>query len=691
MATTATPTARVRKRNPRAAKKPAKLGIIDSPRCRKQLCSNIGVRLYRKWVSDPLAVPPTVKLMTATEARAKGHTQMTGFYNFETKGIGLIVNEDVPVRDEYKRLESTDVHEHGHHFFNEWPEGEDHITHFLHNVCTDGSNEQRFILEDAYARQKLRAGRWLRLQMYLDDPSKYRGDQEPLYNAAWLTLAAHTVLAVEKRKKGRPTALEQIYRGKLNAADVWPAIEAVIGEPDEVIRDKWLEAFQVMIEAWVVRMHEPQLELIKRFRSLFPEPQSPPPPLIWDFGGHEGEGQPGGPLVPTTEPGGTPKPLPPKDDDEGGDGGDDDAPPPPPPGPAVEIELPTGDDIDDDPEADAQTSDEDSADDVEDEVNALNEPAPRYCPLSPFKDDCGYAERIAPDRPELLTAMGYLTPDELVKDTEVDGGELAGQLLMMKNPSPLELITGSRVDTRIIAVEPDHEDPFLYEEEVLPSSTIGLFMGLLLDTSGSMAIGATGNPLQPYYHSDKKWRAAQRAGAVFSRAAHLSQTAHFVCTSRTLRILSGEGFKIGEGGRRLDPTTYEPFTLDPVRTPNLLAHIKQSVDDGSGDNYQVTMEIVLQMMALRKEPAKALVIVTDGGIGVEKMVEDLGRAEEQNIVTFGMGLDLAEAEQDQMRLIFPEERLVLATSDTFVGLLAQTVAAGMRQAIELAHYNSIYS
>lgn len=111
---------------------------------------------------------------------------------------------------------------------------------------------------------------------------------------------------------------------------------------------------------------------------------------------------------------------------------------------------------------------------------------------------------------------------------------------------------------------------------------------------------------------------------------------------------------------------------------------------GSDDDLWRTTKIVLQMMALRREPAKALVVVTDGGIHVQQMIEDLGKAEEQGVVLFGMGLDLSPSEQEAMRSIFPEERLVLASSDNFVGQLAQVVEAGMRQAVELALYSAIY-
>lgn len=652
------------------------LGIMASPRAKRQLCSNIPSRLYRKYVSDPQATPPPVKLFTAAQARARGATQMTGWYDFAKVEIGLIVDDAKPVRQEMERLEAIDVHEVGHNLFNVWPEGEDSIGHFLDNVFTDASNEQRFILECPYARDKLRKGRLQVLKLYLDDPSAYRGSGEPFYNAAWLTLAAHTVLSVEKRKKGKLTALENLYRGKLNAAEVWPAIEEVIGPPDDIIRDKWLEAFQIAVNAWIARLPEPQAELRKQFRALFPEPQCPPPPSLFDFGGdHESEGTPGAPAAPAQKPGGKPKPpsTKPQPQGRGDDDGDDGPPPPPPPPtPPVKIEIPDkiGGDGDEDEEAsDENEAQQDGAESVEDEVESINKGAVAYCPKAPPKDQycnrdggVGNPEEISPADPTMLIA-----------ECEVPAGKLAELLRVSLRPEVFTQTEYGHVDTYVIATEPDAESPFFEMRSETANATVGSYTAMVLDTSSSTS-------------DNGKWLGERKAGMIFHLAMELIERPYSLVTSRCLRLLAGEGFELPEVVNRAvakhDTARYVPFRLDPVRAAGLIANLWEAID--SGDNYDVTIPILLEAMSLRPEPAKALLIVTDGGINEEKMIANLAYAESRNIVTVGVGLDLEEGEQEAMRRIFGDTRLVLATSDDFVDPLAETVSAAMDLSLDYA-------
>jgi hypothetical protein len=644
-----------------------KLGIMASPRCKTRLCTYIGRRMYNKYVDDALATVPPVDLLTPAEARKKGVTQMTGFYNFATKRIGLVVDESKPVKVEMVRLDGITVHEYGHDLFNVWPEGEDSIGHFLDNVFTDASNEQRIILEFPWGRDRLRKLRLALLQEYLAKPQMYRGDQEPFYNAAWLTLAAHTVLSVEKRKRGKPTALELLYRGKVNAAEVWAGIEAVIGPPDDVIKDKWLEAFQVAVSAWIERTADLMEARRKEFRALFPEPKQPPMPSIFDVGGHEGDGRGDGPLAPATKPGGKPKPPSEPKDGEG----DDEAPPP------IEIEVPKS--IDDDEEArEDSTAPEDDDKAIQDEINALNRRAVKYCPTAPDTDQWGDGERVEPVDPAHAPDNNNRLGDVL-SPAENPAGQLAAQLQLTQEPDVLEHDEYGRVDTRIIATEPDAEEPFLSRHADEENSALDSYMVMMLDTSSSTFSG-----------TPTKWESIRHAGMVFHRACELSHSAYSLVTSRTLKLLAGYGFGLAPGATDLgDTNTWVPFKVDPVAAPGLIAHLKQAVD--SGDNFDKTISITLEAMALRPEPAKGLIIVTDGGVNEEEMRKDLATAESNGIITIGVGLDLHECEQEAMLRIFGPERCVLATSNDFVGPLAQTVVAAVKLSQTFARHRLVYS
>lgn len=649
----------------------ARLGVMASPRAKTRLCTYIGERMFKRYVDDSYAVPPPVKLWTPQAARARGITQPTGWYDFARVEIGLVVDDSKPLREELVRLDAIDVHEFCHHLFNVWPEGEDATGHFLDNVFTDASNEQRAILEFPWARDLLRKGRLQVLKLYLDKPSAYQGDPEPLFAAAWMTLAAHTVLAVEKRKRGRLTALERLYRGKANAAEVWPGIRAHLLPQDErarerwlesfaVIEDKWLEAFQIAVEAWIARLPEPQGELRQRFRALFPEPKRPPMPSLWSFGGdHVGEGRPGAPLAPATKQGGKAKPAAPKSDegDDGGGADDGDAPEPP-----ITIEIPDeigrGGDEDEDAQADKLPA-EDNQQAITDEVNSLNNPADAYCPLSPPSDQWGHGERVAPVDPQLL-----------ITEALAAAGDLAAQLQLTVAPDILEYGERGRPDTHIIATEPDAEDPFLTLTGENISSTLDSYLLMMLDTSDSMDDGG-----------GHKWQAARLAGMVFHLGCQLAQIPHTLVTSRTLRLLAGAGFRVSEASllpatwARNDTSIWVPCAVEEARAPGLIANLKDAVD--SGDNYDVTIPIVLRALPLQREAAKALLIVTDGGVFKEKMIANLETARESGIICIGVGLDLNEREQAEMTEIFGEDRVVLARSANFVGLLAQTVVAAV--------------
>jgi hypothetical protein len=667
----------------------ARLGIMASPRAKARLCTYIGQRVFQKYVDDAYAVPPPVRLWTPQQARAKGVSQPTGWYDFERVEIGLVVDESKSLREELSRLDATDVHEFGHHLFNVWPEGEDSVGQFLDNVMTDASNEQRFILEFPWARNILRKGRLQLLKRYLENPELYQGDQEPLYNAAWLTLGAHTVLSVEKRAKGKLTALERLYRGKANAADVWPAVRTNLTPQDakkrqfwmdsfETIEDKWLEAFQFMIDGWILRLPEPQAEARRKFRALFPEPKRPPFPSLWSFGGdHVGDGRPGQPLAPASKPGGQPKPAgksPKEDGDEadgkGGDGdkADQDG------GaeePEITIDIPEeigdGGDEDDDARNDSLPA-EDNQEAITEEVDALNRAAEPYCPLSPPVDQWGHGERVEP-----------VDPQSLVAQAQGAAGELAAQLQLTVEPDIVEHGERGRVDTHVIATEPDAEDPFLAMTGENVSSTLDSYLMMMLDTSDSMNDGG-----------GHKWRAARLAGMVFHLGCQLARIPHTLVTSRTLRLLAGDGFRVSPSTQlhpkwaRNDTDLWLPCAVEEARAPGLIANLEKAVD--SGDNYDVTIPIVMRALALRQEAAKALLIVTDGGVYEEQMMANLETAREGGIITIGVGLDLGSGEEAGMIKIFGEDRVVLARSGNFVGPLAQTVVAAVELSLTYAQH-----
>lgn len=636
------------------------LGIMSSPRARDRLTAYIGRRMFQRWVTDPMVTLPPVELVTIAEARRRGVTQPTGWYNFETRSIGLVVDETRDHRAELIRLDATDVHEHAHWLFNQWPKGQDQHGLFLFNVFTDASNEQRVLLEDAWGRKLLRKGRRQRLQFYLDEPSAYRGDTEPLYNAAWLTLAAHTVLMCETRKNGKLTQLEKLYRGKLNAAEVWPAIEKIIGPPDPCIENEWLEAFHLAISAWIIRLTEPQAEFIRQFRELFPEPVKPPMPSIWDIGGEHGPGGKNGtgqPLCPATKPGGKIKPAPSQpgaSEPETHDAEPEDPEDPSNESPPEVIDI-SGDgdeDLDDNskPPTHQHSPHEPTPQSIDDEIRDMNQPVPPFCPGAPIRDSQGMNEpTIQPVDPSraLTTARG-------------PAGQLAAQLRITRAPRIQRHAIRGRIDTRVIAREPDAEKPFLQRSDEEINAMLGCYLLLMMDTSGSMNVG-------------KKRPATTQAGLVTHLACEMTRTSHSIVTSRTLRLLAGEGLTIRRAGR-----VPEPFKVSGVRAQALLTSLSTEGNGNAYDDYDVTCSIALKVAEHRAEPVKIILIVTDGGISVESMQLLIATAGHAGVLVFGVGLDLESEEQTLMRQIFGDTRVVLASSDNFVAPLARTIVAAVR-------------
>lgn len=638
------------------------LGIMSSPRARARLTTYIGRRMFQRWVTDPMITLPPVELVTIAEARRRGVTQPTGWYNFETRSIGLVVDETKDHRSELIRLDATDVHEHAHWLFNEWPKNQDQHGLFLFNVFTDASNEQRVLLEDAWGRKLLRKGRRQILQFYLDKPSAYRGDDEPLYNAAWLTLAAHTVLMCETRKNGKLTQLEKLYRGKLNAAEVWPAIEKIIGPPDPCIENKWLEALHLAISGWIIRLTEPQAEFIRQFRALFPEPVKPPMPSIWDIGGEHGPGgaNGAGPLCPATKAGGKVKPAPSQpgpsetenDDGEPGEPEEPDDPSDESPPEVIDISGDGDEDLDDkSPPPTHQHSPHDpTPQSIDDEIRDMNQPVPPFCPGAPIRDSWGITEStIQPVDPcrALLAARGA-------------AGQLAAQLRITRAPRIQRHAIRGRIDTRVIAREPDAERPFLQRSDEETNAMLGCYLLLTIDTSGSMNRG-------------NKRSAISHAGLVAHLACEMTKTSHSIVTSRTLRLLAGEGLTVRRGGRRP-----EPFKISGVRAHALLTSLALEGDSMVADDYEITCSIALKVVQQRAEPIKIMLIVTDGGISVERMQTLIASAATTGVLVFGVGLDLEPEEQTLMRLIFGDHRVVLAASTNFVAPLARMIVAAVR-------------
>lgn len=638
------------------------LGIMSSPRARDRLTTYIGRRMFQRWVTDPMITLPPVELVTIAEARRRGVTQPTGWYNFETRSIGLVVDETKDHRSELIRLDATDVHEHAHWLFNEWPKDQDQHGRFLFNVFTDASNEQRVLLEDAWGRKLLRKGRRQRLQFYLDQPSAYRGDTEPLYNAAWLTLAAHTVLMCETRKNGKLTQLEKLYRGKLNAAEVWPAIEKIIGPPDPCIEKEWLDALHLAISAWIIRLTEPQAEFIRQFRALFPEPVKPPMPSIWDIGGEHGPGggNGNGPLCPATKAGGKIKPAPSQpdssdpdtDDDEPGEPEDPEDPSDDSPPEVIDISGDGDEDLDDNstPPTLQHSPHDPTPQSIDDEIRDMNQPVPPFCPRAPVRDSQGMSE----------TTIQPVDPSRALTTARGPAGQLAAQLRITRAPRIQRHSIRGRIDTRVIAREPDAEKPFLQRSDEETNAMLGCYLLLKMDTSGSMNKG-------------NKRSAISHAGLVAHLACEMTKTSHSIVTSRTLRLLAGEGLTLRRGTR-----FPEPFRVSGVRAHALLASLSSAGEAGAYDDYDITCSIALKVVQQRAEPVKIMLIVTDGGISVESMQTLIVTAAHTGVLVFGVGLDLESEEQTLMRLIFGEQRVVLASSSNFVAPLARTIVAAVR-------------
>lgn len=274
------------------------LQYVQTGRAKRYVGSTIPTQLYKKHVRKPGAVIPETFYYTEVQAKQKGLPK-TAYADYKERTVHICTDHSV------RFVHGAAVHEHYHLMrdlsYQQLGVGglteEDAIRRFSLNIVIDGSNEQFGYLTNQYAKVKLRALRWeilddylkLRaLKNFLAGGKEWRGSSSPYHNAMYLTLAAHTVLMVEVKKRGKTTNLELMYQHRLDPADLWREIESVLGHPPDInIRDRWTEFFGLTMECWTTDNQWLQLEWIERMLQIYSIGQDDAPTQSpFDVGGH---------------------------------------------------------------------------------------------------------------------------------------------------------------------------------------------------------------------------------------------------------------------------------------------------------------------------------------------------------------------------------------------------------------------
>lgn len=261
--------------------------VID--KWREYLEYTIGRKLRDFFARNKGASIPPVTFYTPQQARAAKLPQ-TGWYDYSERRIGVVINPERNPKREWVWATLAVVHESLHWLFNHSPilvGIEKPLERHVMNIFRDASNEQRGLLEFAWSRHIIRRGRRVILDEYLAGlPS---GICSPVYEAANLTLVAHTLLASRGLR-----LLRQLYDGKATPMAVWAVLEPVIGSPPASIANDWQQAFELAVRAWKERNEFDRADLVREFIALFPKPDTveQPPDSPVDIGGHIGEERP---------------------------------------------------------------------------------------------------------------------------------------------------------------------------------------------------------------------------------------------------------------------------------------------------------------------------------------------------------------------------------------------------------------
>lgn len=572
------------------------LTVLDIPERRAFLEKGVFRRMRELFARDKDRALPSVEFISKADATRRG-LPSTSWYDFRTTSVGLFVDEDLSQQDLFVTLAWHAAHEAAHWIADFPPKmcgARDQVDFHLWNILADGANEQRFSLASRWVRRIVTRGR----RTVLPHVSKYPLPEAPLWAAAYLTLRAHTVLACGRW--GLLAAARELPAEEA-ASRVWAAVAPQVGEPPEAIAGAWPEAWRLTWEAWTADSRFDLFESVKGLRALFPEPEEPePPPSPLSLDAHEGSD--------AEECSGEPSPLPATplgagEEEEDGDGAKGDA------APGAEEEDPST---------------------VERDVYRLNEPARMWAPLR--------GRRIPTLYEEIAPARGLSLPAKM----QQAGTELGRTLEISARPSVRRAGVRGRVRTNIVARDEFHPAPFRERVREELSLTEACFVGVMLDTSGSMV------------WSDRIG-AVREAAMTIAIACERARTPHVIVTSRTISHVAGDGLPLHQAAA-------------------LIAGITPGGDEG----FPTTLGPFLREIAGRPEPVKVAVVAMDGipvGPPLGPFVEEARKA---GVIVVGLGLDLTDAVQvDGLKKIFGASDSCVASRGAFARKLGTVVSAAI--------------
>lgn len=588
------------------------LPILEIPSRRRFLTTRIGTTVRELFGRDQARPLPRVRFLTGADA-AREKRPATSFYNFATGEVGLFYDESLDVEALWARLTWHSLHEFLHWCLNFSPAqcgARDQIDATLLNVVADAANEQRAGLASDWCRDVLRRGRRGVLASELAAPLP----DSPLWAAAWLSLRAHTLLAA---RGWRLVELAVDPASGVTPDAVWAAIEPYVGPPPENVAERWPGAWDLLWRAWRADNQHTVFEAVQRLRELFPESEEDDVP----------DSSPGGP-----------------DDHPGSSEERPDAPP-----------AAGG--------AEASSTEESHSATETDETGVPARPAPSADELGETIDDETTVDEV--DEPiktevaELLedpriwaplrrrsptTLPEYIDPSSgraLVAAAEPHGAELARKIEAIRAPSVRREGSRGRVRTATIAKDPSHPRPFRERVREERRLAPGVFIGTMIDTSGSMTV-------------DGRIDAARLAALALTLACERTRTASVTVTSRGLVHVAGDGMPIH-------------------RAASVLSGICPSGDEG----FPHTLRPFLDEVHRRGEQVKAVVVVMDGmPVGADLLVPIIAEYRRKGLIVIGLGLDLCESEAAGLARLFGADA-VLAKRARFATSLATVVSSAI--------------
>lgn len=635
------------------------------PHRREYLETSIGTRLREDFAFNNYTPLPNVRLYNPQQAREAGFdpNKGLGWFDFRSSEIGILVFNDRPAVQAWQMATGVTVHEHLHWLWSLSPLTvgcKTESDRFVMNVFTDAANEQRAMIESRWAQKLLRRTRALLL------PYAWSGDvKEPLYRAGHFTLAVHTLLSVKGGRIMR--RLHKSSQPETMAKELWSLCEKQFNRkmPADQM-ELWLKAFSLALQAWTADSDFTRFDIAQKFIALFPQPVENPPDSPLDMGGHmnddcerqdgpAGSSKSGKPIKstkPDSEQNGDPsgstsqgdssdekgedekssngnssKPDSAEDDDKGGnsngedESGDEAAP--------LSFDNSTGQDEDEQQELNQ----------IEEETRDLNRPSQTMPGVAVHGNP---TDRAKPS-----------DPSSLIKSSLDDAGALAERLRIVARPKGRIQDTRGRVVSRIIAFDPTAQKPFKSRQSPVKGFGPQVFVGFMLDTSGSMRQGI-------------KSFAAKRAAMTVHLACAREKVNHLITTSRTLELIAGTGLTIDKGN-------------------TLIAGVSTS---NGGDNYTSTLPKFIDFVLKRPEQVKVLLVLTDGEPHAKESLKPLvDDARRRGVIVIGIGLELNSKEIAGMKMIFgqsPEETVIASTSG-FARLTAEVLSNAVTRGSRSRH------